>query len=60
MAIARMAGALSETVIDGLTTNLPLHQRLVADAGFRAGGFDIHHLEGLIREGRLKGTLHDA
>ena len=60
LAIARMAGALSETVIEGLTTNLPLHRRLLAEPGFRAGGFDIHHLESLIRDGWLQEKRNDA
>jgi len=45
LAIARMATALSEIVIDGIKTNIPLHQRLVRDAAFAAGGTDIHYLE---------------
>jgi acetyl-CoA carboxylase, biotin carboxylase subunit len=44
-AIARMQVALSETVIEGIRTNLPLHQELMRDAAFRAGGTDIHYLE---------------
>ncbi|MBI2992971.1 MAG: acetyl-CoA carboxylase biotin carboxylase subunit [Gammaproteobacteria bacterium] len=45
LAIARMATALSEIVIDGIKTNIPLHQRLIHDAAFAAGGTDIHYLE---------------
>jgi acetyl-CoA carboxylase biotin carboxylase subunit len=44
-AIARMQVALSETVIEGIRTNLPLHQELMRDAAFRAGGTSIHYLE---------------
>jgi len=44
-AIARMRVALSETVIEGIKTNLPLHQDLMLDAAFRAGGTNIHYLE---------------
>ncbi|MCC7080535.1 MAG: acetyl-CoA carboxylase biotin carboxylase subunit [Burkholderiales bacterium] len=44
-AIARMQVALSETVIEGIKTNLPLHQELMRDAAFRAGGTSIHYLE---------------
>jgi acetyl-CoA carboxylase biotin carboxylase subunit len=44
-AIARMQVALSETVVEGIKTNLPLHQELMRDAAFRAGGFSIHYLE---------------
>jgi acetyl-CoA carboxylase, biotin carboxylase subunit len=44
-AIARMQVALSETVVEGIKTNLPLHQELMRDAAFRAGGTSIHYLE---------------
>ncbi|HEX2165796.1 MAG TPA: acetyl-CoA carboxylase biotin carboxylase subunit [Longimicrobiales bacterium] len=44
-AIARMQVALSETVIEGIKTNLPLHQELMRDAAFQAGGTSIHYLE---------------
>ena len=45
MAIARMRLALSELVIDGITTNIPLHQRIMTDPGFIQGGMNIHYLE---------------
>jgi acetyl-CoA carboxylase biotin carboxylase subunit len=45
LAIRRMATALSEIVIDGIKTNIPLHQRLMDDAAFQNGGVDIHFLE---------------
>jgi len=45
LAIARMATALSEIVIDGIKTNIPLHQKLINDAAFIAGGTHIHYLE---------------
>ncbi|MEJ2360911.1 MAG: acetyl-CoA carboxylase biotin carboxylase subunit [Gammaproteobacteria bacterium] len=44
-AIARMRIALSEIVIEGIKTNIALHQDLMRDAGFMAGGFNIHYLE---------------
>lgn len=45
MAIRRMSMALSEIVIDGIKTNIPLHQKLITNAAFMAGGTDIHYLE---------------
>ncbi len=45
LAIARLSMALSEIVIDGIKTNIPLHQELVQDTAFMAGGTDIHYLE---------------
>ncbi len=44
-ALARMRTALSEAVIEGIRTNIPLHQRLLADTNFQAGGTNIHYLE---------------
>ncbi len=44
-AIARMATALFETVIEGIKTNIPLHQEIMRDAAFNAGGMNIHYLE---------------
>ncbi|MFO1273501.1 MAG: acetyl-CoA carboxylase biotin carboxylase subunit [Rubrivivax sp.] len=45
-ALARMRTALSETVIEGIQTNIPLHRELMVDAKFVEGGTGIHYLEG--------------
>jgi acetyl-CoA carboxylase, biotin carboxylase subunit len=45
VAIARMNTALSEMVIEGIKTNIPLHQEIMTDAAFAAGGANIHYLE---------------
>ena len=50
-AIDRMRRALAESAIDGIKTTIPLHQRLLEEPGFVAGGFDIHHLERLLADG---------
>jgi acetyl-CoA carboxylase biotin carboxylase subunit len=44
-AIARMRIALSEMVVEGIKTNIPLHQEMLTDAAFRRGGTSIHYLE---------------
>ncbi|MFM0432901.1 acetyl-CoA carboxylase biotin carboxylase subunit [Paraburkholderia aspalathi] len=44
-ALARMRIALSEMRIEGIRTNVPLHQAMLEDEGFAEGGVDIHHLE---------------
>ena len=44
-AIARMRNALSEIVIEGIKTNVPLHQEIFQHSAFQAGGTDIHYLE---------------
>ncbi len=45
IAMARMRIALSEMVIDGIRTNIALHQDIMNDAAFGAGGVTIHYLE---------------
>jgi len=44
-AIARMRIALSEMVVEGIKTNIPLHQELLVDDKFVRGGTSIHYLE---------------
>ncbi len=45
IAIARMNTALSEMVIEGIKTNIPLQRDIINDSVFRAGGANIHYLE---------------
>ena len=49
-AIRRMRIALSEMVIDGILTNVPLHRELMLDAKFVEGGTSIHYLEQRLEE----------
>ncbi len=44
-AIARMRGALLEMAVEGILTNIPLHQDLMNDRAFQLGGSSIHYLE---------------
>ena len=44
-ALNRMKNALNEILIDGINTNIPLHQELIDDTNFRTGGVNIHYLE---------------
>jgi acetyl-CoA carboxylase biotin carboxylase subunit len=44
-AIARMRIALSEMVVEGILTNIPLHRDLLNDTRFLRGGVSIHYLE---------------
>ncbi|TWB02359.1 acetyl-CoA carboxylase biotin carboxylase subunit [Bradyrhizobium stylosanthis] len=44
-ALARARVALSELRAEGIRTNVPLHQAILADPTFCRGGYDIHHLE---------------
>jgi len=45
IAIARMKNALTEIVIEGIKTNVPLHQEIFQHSAFQVGGTDIHYLE---------------
>ena len=44
-AIARMDIALSEMIVEGVKTNIPLHRELMQDPQFQSGSFSIHYLE---------------
>ena len=54
-AIMRMERALSESVIEGINTNIPLHQRILAEPDFRAAKFNIHWLERFLAGEQAKG-----
>jgi acetyl-CoA carboxylase biotin carboxylase subunit len=47
-AIARMQLALEETVVEGIKTNIALHQRILRDSAFQQGQTNIHYLEHLL------------
>ncbi|MBV8656936.1 MAG: acetyl-CoA carboxylase biotin carboxylase subunit [Burkholderiales bacterium] len=49
-AMARMRVALSEMAIEGIKTNIPLHQELFVDPAFSKGGTSIHYLEHKLAE----------
>lgn len=54
-AMRRMRIALSEMVVEGIKTNVPLHQELMFDNRFAEGGTSIHYLEHRLAErGDLK------
>ncbi len=44
-ALARMRRALQEMVVDGIRTNIPLHQDILDDAVFTDGELSVHYLE---------------
>lgn len=45
VALARMRSALDETVIEGIRTNIPLHQDILRANVFQKGSVNIHYLE---------------
>ena len=53
-AMARMEIALSEMVVEGILTTVPLHRRIMRDSHFQDGGTSIHYLESMLeREPKL-------
>jgi len=52
-ALARMGGALAEIDVAGIRTNVALHQALLRDPSFLAGGTDIHYLERRLNDGLM-------
>ncbi len=55
-AISRMSRALSEFMIEGCATTVPLGQALMADARFERGEYTTAFLENFIKEGFLIST----
>ncbi len=53
-AIARMRIALSEMVVEGILTNIPLHRELLNDTRFLRGGVSIHYLEQKLAQEQAK------
>jgi acetyl-CoA carboxylase biotin carboxylase subunit len=56
----KMQRALSQFVVQGIHTSIPLHQKIFADAEFRAGQFDTKFMERFFeREGHKKDATAD-
>ena len=51
-AIARMTGALEETVIEGVKTTIPLHRRIMSNKKYRKGKVNINFLDQLFNPSR--------
>jgi acetyl-CoA carboxylase biotin carboxylase subunit len=49
-AVAKMERALSQFVVQGIDTSIPLHQAIFADPGFRDGVFDTKFMENFLAE----------
>lgn len=50
MALARMRDALDEIVVEGIKSNVPLHQSILRDGNFMRGETNIHYLEKKLKE----------
>jgi acetyl-CoA carboxylase biotin carboxylase subunit len=53
-ALRRMRIALSEMAVQGIQTNIPLHQDLLLDDRFVKGGTSIHYLEQKLAQQKLE------
>ena len=53
-ALRRMRIALSEMAVQGIQTNIPLHQDLLLDERFVKGGTSIHYLEQKLAQQKLE------
>ena len=49
-ALARLQLAIDEMKVSGISTNLPLHRRILSDPAFQSGPVDIHYLERSLRQ----------
>ena len=54
-AMNKMQRALSQFVVQGIHTSIPLHQRIFADEEFRSGNFDTKFMERFLEREKLKG-----
>lgn len=50
-AVQRMARALEMFIVEGISTSIPLHEKILADSDFRAGKFDTQFLKRFSRNG---------
>ena len=50
-ALAVMRRALSEFVVEGIQTTIPLHRRIFEDEGFKAGQVDTNYIERALMKG---------
>lgn len=57
-AIRRLRRALGETVVEGISTNIPLHRWLLKQEGFQAGGYDTHFLENNLDGSAILSEVH--
>ncbi|MBF0128349.1 MAG: acetyl-CoA carboxylase biotin carboxylase subunit, partial [Magnetococcales bacterium] len=51
-AMARMRRALDEFVIGGISTTIPLHQRILRDGAFQSGRYSLNFLERFLKKNR--------
>jgi len=52
-AVSRMARALEMFIVEGISTSIPIHEKIMADPDFRAGKFDTSFLTRFVRNGDI-------
>ena len=55
IAIRRMRRALSEFVVEGIKTTIPLQSKVLTTSDFQNGQYDITWVENFLRQEGLKG-----
>jgi acetyl-CoA carboxylase biotin carboxylase subunit len=50
-AVSRMARALEMFIVEGISTSIPIHEKIMADPDFRAGKFDTRFLTRFVPNG---------
>ena len=50
-AVSRMARALEMFIVEGISTSIPIHEKIMADQDFRAGNFDTRFLTRFVSNG---------
>ena len=56
-AINRMARALDMFIVEGISTSIPVHQKIMADPEFRAGRFDTGYLRKFMKNGARRNAV---
>jgi acetyl-CoA carboxylase biotin carboxylase subunit len=52
-AINRMERALEMFIVEGISTSIPIHEKIMADPDFRAGNFDTRFLTRFVTNGDI-------
>jgi acetyl-CoA carboxylase biotin carboxylase subunit len=50
-AVSRMARALEMFIVEGISTSIPIHEKIMTDPDFRAGKFDTRFLTRFVPNG---------
>ena len=56
-AINRMARALDMFIVEGISTSIPVHQKIMADPEFRSGRFDTGYLRKFMKNGSRRNSV---